>query len=177
MNWQKYSNAKIEAIDADAGVSFGCLSSPEGLPNAVLGPLTDLLRHPPSFVRIEVDRDSEAKVLDTYFQQRVGFISGEDYKLHANGQRGGVRYFDFFKPDAITRLETFAAENGLKPAEKPDPYAVPEGASPAMVKFLEGARARHEQNNALFAERERQRQEMKDKNGGFLPFGSPPRPR
>lgn len=177
---QNYRNENIEAIDNDAGVFFGCMSSAGGLPNDVLGPVMDLLGHPTSYVRIEVETTAEGKKLDAYLQERVGMTSGLDYKLHGNGLRGGIRYFDFFSPDAITRLETFAAKNGFKPPEKVDPYATPEGASPAVAKLHELARKAAAASEARFVERERQRRETKERTGGYFldpSFKSPPRPR
>lgn len=52
------------------------------------------------------------KGLNTYLTETLGLKPDVDFKRHANGERGGSRYFDVLTDSAIERLTGRAEEVG-----------------------------------------------------------------
>lgn len=50
--------------------------------------------------------------LESYLTNELDLTKGVDFRRHANGERGGLRYFDIDSDDAVAKILARAAERG-----------------------------------------------------------------
>ena len=121
MSKYEYLNKQIEALSAEIGAPITCWSSPDGLPNSVLQIEPVFLPMTPSIpLRICASLGGGIRLLDSFLKDELGLVEGTDYERHNNGMRHGACYFDFYNPELIQRLETYARDKGLKPKDHTD---------------------------------------------------------
>ncbi len=114
-----YRNRAISSLREFVGEPFSCFTSRTGLPAEILQDFRQSPDPRTVYVRLIVyPGPGMGKKLHKFLQEGMGFHVPEDYSCHPNGLRGGARYFDVYRPEAIDCLEQQArnAAQGASPS-------------------------------------------------------------
>lgn len=112
-SFPEFRNRQIEALGREAGKEFRCWYDDKGLPEKVVtggGLDGEALTEP--LLKMMLVESWEGDVLESYLANKLGLEKGVDYVRHANGIRGGARYFDIYTDTAIAKIFARAGELG-----------------------------------------------------------------
>lgn len=101
----EFRNRVVEMLSREAGKEFRCWYHKDGLPQKVVyANLYDSeeLTDPP--LKMMLMESMMGFDLEAYLVDKLGLEKGVDFVRHANGIRGGTRYFDIYTDTAITKL-------------------------------------------------------------------------
>lgn len=109
----EFRNRTVETLSREAGRDFRCWYAAGGLPEKVVtdgGLDGDNLTDPP--LKMMLVESLAGDALESYLANKLGLDKGVDYVRHANGIRGGARYFDIYTDTAIAKIFARAEELG-----------------------------------------------------------------
>ncbi|MDO9223606.1 MAG: hypothetical protein Q7U20_07830 [Caulobacter sp.] len=131
----EYKNQTILSLRELVGEPFSCFTSRVGLPPEVLQDFRQPPDPRPVYVRLMAfPAPGMGRKLHSFLQDGMAFHKGEDYSCHPNGLRGGARYFDIYRPDAIDKLEQKARDAAQGASFSTDQRHAPDSTKGAQMK-------------------------------------------